>query len=133
MSYFKARRQERLRRPATWQVLLLQSVLTVSIALLGWLYSRQLGMSLGLGGFISVGAQAFYNYQALRHFGNPDTGKIIVATYSAMWGKWIIMIAACLGSAIKLNELNAGALYTSAFFVHIVGAFLLPVYVKRVA
>ena len=133
MSYFKARSQQSIRRPATWQVSLVQLIVTLFLALSGWLFTTNIGASAALGGIISIVALAFYNFQALRHFGSHDTNRVILATFSAMWGKWLILIAACLIAVVKLKELNAGVLYASAFIVHLVGALLLPIYIKRVA
>ena len=133
MSYFKARSQQSIKRPATWQVSLVQLIMTLLFALLGWYFATNIGASAALGGFISIVALGYYNFQALRHFGSHDTSRIILSTFSAMWGKWLILIVACLIAVVKLKELNAGVLYASAFIVHLVGALLLPIYVKRVA
>ena len=133
MSYFKARSQQRINRPATWPVFLVQFLVTLVFALIGWFFAPNIGVSVMLGGTISIAALVFYRFQALRHFASPDTSRVILATFSAMIGKWVILVSACLIAVVKLEELNAGVLYLSAFVVHIVGALLLPVYVKRVA
>jgi len=133
MSYFKARSQRPISKPAANRVLFVQLVMTFFFALIATFFAPNIGASVALGGLISLAGQAFYNFRALRHFGSPDITLVISATYSAMWGKWMIIIAVSLIAAIKIEELNTGVLYASIFFVHTVGAILLPVLVKRVA
>ncbi len=133
MSYFKAHRQTSISRPIASRVLLMQLLVTMVGSLIGFLVAPNIGASVALGGLISISGQAFYSFRALRHFGSGNVGLVISATYSAMWGKWLIIIAGSLLAAIKIDELNAGVLYLSVFFVHTLGALLLPVLVKRVA
>jgi F0F1-type ATP synthase assembly protein I len=131
--YFKARKAQKISRPIVNQVLWVQFFVTLLLALLCTIFAQTIGASVLLGGIISLLGQTFYNYRALRHFGSRDPGAVISSTYSAMWGKWMIVVSGSLIAVMQIKELNAGALFASVFFVHTVGALLLPVLVKRVA
>ena len=133
MSYFKARSQQFIKKPATWPVFLVQLAVTLVFALIGWFVAPNIGVSVMLGGAISIAALVYYRYQALRHFASPDASRVILTTFSAMVGKWAILVIVSLLVVVKFDELNAGVLYLSTFVVHTIGALLLPVYVKRVA
>lgn len=131
--YFKARKATPIKAPAVNIVLWVQLFVTVVFALMSTLYAPNIGASVLLGGLTSTLGQAFYNYRALRNFGDPDITKVISATYSGMWGKWLVIMSGSLIAVMSIKELNAGALYLSLFGVHTLGALLLPVLVKRVA
>lgn len=133
MSYFRARSPMPIERPVFMRVHMVQLLVTLlGSAGLTW-GAPILGLSMLIGGCIAVLGQFFFNVSALRLFGSPQVSSVIVATYRAMWGKWLIIIAASLSAIVVFKELSAGALFAGVFIVHTLGALLLPVLVKRVA
>lgn len=133
MSYFKSRTAQPIRRPMVNKVLAIQLLVTIGVGLLVWIVATNIGVSVLLGGLISIVGQSYFNFRALRKFGTPDTTTVIAGTFQAMWGKWLIIIATSIVAVAKLEELNAGVFFASLFGVHTLGALLLPVLVKREA
>lgn len=133
MSYFKMRNSQPITRPIVIWVPVVQLVVSVLGCALGMLIAKNIGWAILLGGFISIVGQSYYNIRALKHFGNVNAGLVVAATYRAMWGKWLVIIALSLIAITQFNELNAGVFLGSLFFVYTLGAFLLPILVKRVA
>lgn len=133
MPVFKPYSVKLLKRPVVYRVLVVQLLATFCATLVGVLIQPIIGLSVLLGGLICVSAQAFYNYRALRSFGDLNTSNVIAATYNAMWGKWAIVLTLSLLIVILYKELNAAVLYTSLFSIHTLGALMLPVLVKKAA
>lgn len=131
MSHFRDRPATVLRRPVVIWVPVFQLLLTVVAGVLCGIVSLNLSAAILIGGFIASGGQAYFSLRALRSFGSVDAGAVIASTYSAMWGKWAIIIAGSLLAVMTIEELNAAVLYGSLFIVHTAGALLLPVLVKR--
>lgn len=119
-------------RPSTHWVLVVQLILTVFIGMIGAWFQPNAGLSLFLGGMISVLGQAYFNFRALRSFGDRSTLNVLAATYRAMWGKWVIIIGLSLVLVLKIEYLNAALVFVSLFGVHTLGAFALPILVRRV-
>jgi len=132
MSYFKTHPAKQLKRPVTYRVLAFQLIITFTAGMLVGFFSPINGLTVLLGGAISICGQAFYNYRALCNYGESFAPNIVASTYSAMWGKWAIIIAASLVAVLKIEELNAGVFYCSLFGVQTIGALALPILVKRV-
>ncbi|EAR11228.1 ATP synthase subunit I [Reinekea blandensis] len=133
MSYFKAHLPQKIARPVIWRVHLAQIIVLLAMTALTTGFAPILGLSMVIGGLIAVMGQFFFNIRALRQYGSPQVSSVIVATYRAMWGKWLIVIAGSLAAVVVFEELSAGVLFAGVFITHTVGALLLPVLVNRVA
>lgn len=133
MSYFKPYSAKLLKRPVAYGVLVVQLLATLTTTLVALMVEVIIGLAVLSGGLISVSAQAFFNYSALRHFGDPNALKVFAATVKAMVGRWSIIIGFSLTAVIIYEELHAGALYGSLFLVHLLGALALPLLVKNPA
>lgn len=133
MSYFKTHRAQPIKRPLVYKVTLAQLGITFAVALITTWFAPNLAFSMLLGGLIGLAGQFFFNVRALRHFGSVESALVVTSTFSAMWGKWLIIIATSVIAVMKFEELYAGALFLSLFIVHTMGALLLPVLVKREA
>lgn len=106
-------------------------VVTIIVAGLAAVINTQAGMTILSGGMIAICGQAFYNMRALKHYGTPNTGLVLLSASRAMWGKWLIIISATTAIAVTVQEFNAAVLYASVFGLHTLGALLLPVLVKK--
>jgi hypothetical protein len=131
MPYFKRRPKQAIKRPVVHQVLGVQAIVTLVIAVGLGLFNTLDGLAVLVGGLIAISGQAFYNKRALQFFGTPNIGLILSSTSSAMWGKWLIIISATTACAVTIDEFNTVVLYASVFGLHTLGALLLPVLVKR--
>lgn len=132
MSHFKTARPTAIAPPKATKVLVWQLGLTIILSLFAALFfSLSNAGSVLLGGCISLAGQAFYNFRALRNFGSRFADRVVRSAYSAMYGKWAIIITASLICVRTIEELNIGLLYASLFLVHTLGALLLPLLVKR--
>jgi len=131
VSNFKPYSVKILKRPVASDVLMVQLSATLATTLVAVMLELIIGFAVLLGGLISVSAQAFFNYSALRHFGDPDTLVVFADTVKAMLGRWSIIIGFSLTVVIIYEELNAGALYASILLVHLLGALALPLLVKE--
>ena len=133
MSYFKARQAQPISRPSVIRVSVFQLIVSAVGALTGLMIAKNIGLAVLLGGCISTAGQGYFNYSALKNFGCINAGLVVLTTYHAMFGKWLVIISLSLIAVTQINELNAGVLFGTIFVVHTLGAFLLPVLVKRVA
>lgn len=132
MTYFKNKPAAIVKRPYRFKLTGVQAVLSVVLAIIAGLFNTTTGWSVLIGGLIATLAQAYFNVRAVRHYGSFDATKTILDTYSAMWGKWVVIIVLSLLCVVFLaDNIQAGALYTSMVCVYLVGVFLLPVLVKR--
>ncbi|MEJ2073912.1 MAG: hypothetical protein P8X79_10690 [Reinekea sp.] len=95
--------------------------------------AKNIGLSVLLGGSISTVGQIYFNYGALKKFGCINAGLVVVTTYRAMFGKWLVIFSLSLITVTQIKEINAGVLFSTIFVVHTLGALLLPVLVKRMA
>lgn len=133
MAYLNNQNARQIKKPAVRLVFYWQLVVMIVIALFFGLLSLSAGFAALLGGAVSVAAQGYYNYRALKYFGTPEAFRSVSAAVSGMWGKWVIVIAATLSILTLYEELKAGAYFVGLFGVHTLGAFLLPVLVKKAA
>jgi F0F1-type ATP synthase assembly protein I len=131
MPYFKPRSPAKLVPPATALIAAVQMTFVIPIGLILALWAPQLSVAVVLGGSISVVGQCYFNFRALRYFGSSHIGQVVAATKAAMVGKWAIIIGFSLACVIRWPNLNAGALYTSLFISHTLGALLLPLLVEN--
>ncbi len=131
MQYFKKRTAAKLNKPSTYSVTLAQLALTMVLSSIAAIADGEFGLSILAGSLIAIIGQAYYNSRALKYFGTIDSSFVVSTTYSAMWGKWLIVVSASLACVLVRPDFNAGALYLGLFIVHTFGAFLLPVLVRR--
>lgn len=132
MTYFNNKPANIVKRPYRFKITGVQAFLSVIFALVAGLFNIKTGWSVLLGGLIATLGQAYFNIRAVKHYGSLDTTKTIIDTFSAMWGKWALIIALSILSVVVFaDKIKAGALYTSMFGIYMLGVFLLPVLVKR--
>lgn len=132
MTYFNNKPAIVINRPYRFKITGVQFLLSVILALIAGLNNITTGWSVLVGGLIATLGQVYFNIRAVKHYGRLDATKTISDTFSAMWGKWALIIVLSLMSVVVLaDKIKAGALYSSMFGIYLLGVFLLPILVKR--
>lgn len=131
MPYFKERVPKRLNRPSVIRVSAIQAVVMLAVTGLIWVMNQSTGIAFGCGSIISLIGQMYFNFLALKRYGDSEVSGLIVDTYRAMWSKWLIIVSASLAVILAWQEIQALALYSGVFVSHTLGALLLPVLVKN--
>lgn len=130
MPYFKERPAQMLKKPLVHRVWFVQLIATILAGIVVGLVNPIMGFSVAIGGLICVIGQAFYVFRALTYFGDRDATKVLASTFSALWGKWLIIVMGSLVVVMQFDQISASALYVGLFGIHTFGALLLPVLVK---
>lgn len=118
-------------RPDVGKIAIIQTAITILIALAGGLIAPAVGWSVLAGGTVSVVSQWYFNCRATRRLGRVDAQTMVLDTFRALWGKWFILVVGSLFFVVRYQQLQAGVVFVSVLCFHTLGAFLLPLFVTN--
>jgi ATP synthase protein I len=114
----KIRNTTAFHRLAAFRVLVLQSLLTVLVALFcAVIWDATAGYSALLGALIALLSNAYFTHKAFQYFGARSTKAIIQSIWTGEMGKQILAAALFALVFVGVKPLAAGALFAGYILV----------------
>ncbi|WP_317932860.1 ATP synthase subunit I [Halioxenophilus sp. WMMB6] len=102
-----------IRKPPVFKVFLIQLLILLPIALIGWLYSATVSYSLLLGGLIQVIPSAYFAFYAFRIIGSAQAGSALQQIYRGEIGKFTLTLLGFALVFVFVKPLHSAALFSA--------------------